>query len=376
MDLSRFPRDTEPKNHDLFGDELFAAEPPRTTYEKRPLTDPDGNVVDGLYTAWIALDNPRQFNSYTTTMVKGVIAGFHRASMARDVVAVVFTGTGDRAFCAGGNTEEYATYYSANPQEYGSYIDLFAAMVDAIINCKKPVICRVNGMRIAGGQEIGTACDFSISSDMAQFGQAGPRHGSSPEGGSTDFLPWFLSIEQAMWSGVTCELWSAYKMYRLGLITKAVPVLKVDGKFVRNPLVVTDRYVDDGDIVYGEPATGSTLAAGKQALKAGTTDFSLLDAEVEKTVWMLTNLMPGCTIKAIDSIRGKKKYFWDLNKTTNRHWLGTNMMSEAYAGFNAFNSQKETGSRTVDFIKYRQLLAEGHPFDSELIDRIMYPKKG
>ena len=47
----------------------------------------------------------------------------------------------------------------------------------------KPTICRVNGMRVAGGQEIGLACDLAVSSDLAIFGQAGPRHGSSPDGG-------------------------------------------------------------------------------------------------------------------------------------------------------------------------------------------------
>jgi len=61
--------------------------------------------------------------------------------------------------------------------------------------CKKPVICRVNGMRVAGGQEIGMACDLAISSDLAIFGQAGPRHGSAPDGGSSDFLPWFLGMK-------------------------------------------------------------------------------------------------------------------------------------------------------------------------------------
>lgn len=44
------------------------------------------------------------------------------------------------------------------------------------------------------------ACDLAVASDLAVFGQAGPRHGSAPVGGSTDFLPWFLTIEDAMWS--------------------------------------------------------------------------------------------------------------------------------------------------------------------------------
>jgi len=52
---------------------------PCTVFEKRPLKDPKGNVVDGLFVAWIRLNNPDQFNSYTTEMAKGVIAGFENA---------------------------------------------------------------------------------------------------------------------------------------------------------------------------------------------------------------------------------------------------------------------------------------------------------
>jgi len=102
-------------------------------------------------------------------------------------------------------------------------------------------------MRVAGGQEIGTACDLTISSDLAIYGQAGPRHGSAPVGGASDFLPWYLSIEDAMWSCISCEMWSAYKMWRKGLVSKCVPVLKDDkGKWVCNPQIITDAYVKDG----------------------------------------------------------------------------------------------------------------------------------
>ncbi|MGD8703617.1 MAG: enoyl-CoA hydratase-related protein, partial [Desulfosarcina sp.] len=225
-DLSWLPRESGIKNHHLWGEELFSSEAPGVMFEKRPVLDPSGNVVEGLFSAWIILNNPRQYNSYTTEMVKGVIAGFHRASADSSVVAAVFTAMGDKAFCTGGNTKEYAEYYAGRPNEYGLYMDLFNAMVDAILSCKKPTICRVNGMRVAGGQEIGMACDITVSSDLAIFGQAGPKHGSAPDGGSTDFLPWMLPMELAMWNCVSCEMWSAYKMKRLGLISKCVPVIR------------------------------------------------------------------------------------------------------------------------------------------------------
>lgn len=371
MSLDWLPSDNELKNHDLWGDEYFSCDPPGIIYELKPVVDSEGNTIKGLNSAWIILNNPKQYNSYTTEMVKGVIAGFHKASMDRSVVAAIFTAVGDRAFCTGGNTKEYAEYYSGRPNEYGLYMDLFNAMVDSILNCKKPTICRVNGMRVAGGQEIGMACDIAVSSDTAIFGQAGPRHGSAPDGGSTDFLPWFLGIEDAMWNCISCEMWSAYKMKRIGLISKVAPVLKKGNKFIRNPMVVIDKWVEDGEIVYGEFVRGEEYKKAKEILKSTPTDLELLDKAVNDIVWTYTNLMPGCLIKSIDGIRMKKKFFWDQTKLANRHWLAANMATEAFLGFHAFNNRKLTGKDVIDFVKYRQLLVEGHPFDDKLKEAVL-----
>ena len=377
MSLEWLPRDDEIKNHALFGTEHWGTEAPCTIYEKRPVTDPDGKVIDGLFTAWITLNNPAQYNSYTTDMVKGVIAGFQAASSDRSVVAVIFTGAGDKAFCTGGNTKEYSEYYSRRPNEYGEYMDLFNAMVDGILGCKKPTLCRVNGMRIAGGQEIGMACDLTLSSDLAIFGQAGPKHGSAPDGGSTDFLPWMLPVEDAMWNCISCEMWSAYKMKQKGLITAAVPSLKVDGEIVRNPGVITEQYLDDGAVVYGEMKTGDAGRTARGIVKSGSVDLSGLDAELDKIIWRFANLFPGCLIKSIDGIRAKKKFFWDQTKLANRHWLAANMTGEAFLGFTAFNSRKMTGIDTIDFIQYRQLIAAGAMMDDELFAAVLpKPKEG
>ena len=376
MSISWMPREDEIKNHDRYGSEHWGTQAPCTVYEKRPLKDPKGNVVKGLHVAWITLNNPAQYNSYTTEMVKGVIAGMENSSTDRSVVATVFTGTGPYAFCTGGNTKEYSEYYSRRPEEYGAYMELFNNMVDGILMCKKPVICRVNGMRVAGGQELGMACDLAISSDLGIYGQAGPRHGSAPDGGASDFLPWFLGMEDAMWNCVSCEMWSAYKMKMKTLISKVVPVLKDEkGNWVRNPQVVTDKYVDDGEIVYGEFKTGDEFKKAREwvntKLKNNDYDFSLLDAEVNKVVWTFANLFPGCLIKSIDSIRAKKKFFWDQTKNYNRHWLAANMTGEAFLGFGAFNTKKITGVDVIDFIKYRQNIADGKLLDETFFEEVL-----
>lgn len=355
------------KNHDLVEHE----DVPGIRYEEKPLAQ-----EPGLHTVWITLDNPKQLNSYTTEMVKGVILGMRRASNDRACVAVVFTGAGERAFCTGGNTAEYAEYYAGRPEEYAQYMRLFNDMVSSILMCDRPVICRVNGMRIAGGQEIGMACDFTVAQDLAVFGQAGPRHGSAPDGGSTDFLPLFVGVEAGMESCTLCEHWSAHKARRLGLITKVVPGLRVNGEYVPNPLVETSRWTDElGDIVHGEFLTGEARAAGKMALKEGTVDLSRLDEAVDELVGKLAMTFPGCLTKTISSVRKHKLEFWDANKETNRAWLALNMMTEARTGFRAFHEGGRE-CREADFIALRRKLAEGATWGPELIEEVLEAAHG
>ncbi len=338
--------------------------------EKKPCLDLKGKHVNGLYNAWIMLNNPAQYNSYTTEAVKEIILAFGESSNDRSVVAVVFSAVGDKAFCTGGNTREYAEYYSGNPQEYSQYMRLFNDMVSAILKCEKPVICRVNGMRIGGGQEIGMACDFSIASDMARFGQAGPRHGSAPIGGATDFLPLFTGIERAMASLTLCEPWSAHQAYYFGVINEIVPVLKVNRKFIPNPMVITDRLTDEfGRIIFGSMKNGDELKKAKEVIVSAEVNLSMLDEAVNRLAGKLLYTFPNCTMKTISEVRKFKLEHWDKNKESSREWLALNMMSEAKAGFRAFNEGPKD-NREVDFIKLRQLLAEGHEWNEDLLKTI------
>ena len=351
------------KNHDLVGDIAR----PGVRYELRPARQPDGTVAAGLFNAWITLDNPGQYNSYTTDMVKGVILAFRAASNARDVNCVVFTGSGDKAFCTGGNTKEYAEYYAGHPQEYRQYMRLFNDMVSAILGCDKPVICRVNGMRIGGGQEIGMACDFSVAQDLARFGQAGPRHGSAPIGGATDFLPLMTGSERAMAACVLCEPFSAHKAYGMGVLMDIAPALKVDGAFIANPLVETQRMVDEyGRMIFGEPKTGAGHVESS---------FDQLGARVDELCAKLLLTFPDCTTKTLEELRKPKLEAWNRNKEDSRSWLALNMMTEARAGFRAFNEGTKA-SREVDFVAVRQALARGQGWNEAFTDTLMPGQRG
>src|SRR5512134_448268 len=359
-----------PETFFLRSHDLAQISVPGVRVERRPARKLDGTPVQGLHNAWIWLDNPSQYNSYTTEMVKGVILAFRAVSNARDVNCVVFTGVGDKAFCTGGNTKEYAEYYAGRPQEYRQYMRLFNDMVSAILACDKPVICRVNGMRIGGGQEIGMACDFSVAQDLVRFGQAGPKHGSAPIGGATDFLPVVIGAERAMAACVLCEPFSAHEAYHWGMLADLAPGLKVDGRYVANPLVETQRFADEyGRIVYGEFKTGDAAKEGKALLATGTVDLAALDERVESLCAKLLLTFPDCTIKTIEELRKPKLEAWNRNKENHRAWLALNMMTEARAGFRAFNEGTKD-DREIDFVALRRAIAAGEGWSDELTARI------
>jgi 6-oxo-cyclohex-1-ene-carbonyl-CoA hydrolase len=338
--------------------------------EHRPVHDRDGHPVEGLHNVWITLNNPQELNSYTTSMAKEIILALREASNDRAAVAVVLTGAGTRSFCSGGNTREYAEVYAGAPAEYRQYMRLFNDMVTSILQCDKPVICRVNGMRVGGGQEIGMACDFSIASDLALFSQAGPKHGSAPDGGSTDFLPLFVGMENAMISGTLCEPWSAHRFYYLGGLTQIVPVLRLFDQWISNPLVVTSRLLDDyGRVVLGDWKNGPEKESGKKLMAEAEMSFQLLDEAVEAMCTKFLYTMPDCLTKTIESLRKHKLEHWDRNRESNRAWLALNMMTEANAGFRAFHFGSRN-EREVDFVRLRKRLAEGGRWSEELVEEI------
>lgn len=357
-------------NHELLPEYEFK----HIQYHNKPVYDRKGQEVDGLHQVWIVLDNEKQLNSYTTQATKEVILAFRRASNDRRAVAVVFTAVGNRSFCTGGNTAEYATYYANRPLEYHQYMRLFNDMVTSIMLCDKPVICRVNGMRIAGGQEIGMAADFTIAGDHARFGQAGPIHGSAPDGGSTDMLDCYVGFARAGESLALCDPWSAQYAMRIGLINDIAPVYKdAAGNWVPNPMVVTDKYVDEmGRLVYGDFKTGEAAAEAKAKLKELTIDLSELDATVNRMITKLMYTFPDCTRKTLEGLRKKKLAFWQQNSETNRSWLALNQNTEASAGFPAFH-YGDRGEREIDFVELRKAYAEGARWDEALVQRVMLP---
>jgi 6-oxo-cyclohex-1-ene-carbonyl-CoA hydrolase len=155
------------------------------------------------------------------------------------------------------------------------------------------------------------------------------------------------------------------------MLADIVPALKVDGAFVANPLIETSRMTDEfGRVVFGKPKTGDALKAGQELMKRGSVDLSLLDEKIESLCTKLLRTFPDCTTKTIEELRKPKLDAWNRNKENSRAWLALNMMTEARAGFRAFNEGTRETGREVDFITLRRALAANTPWSDELTDRI------
>ena len=180
-----------------------------------------------------------------------------------------------------------------------------------------------------------------------------------------------VGAEQAMVSGTLCEPWSAHKAYRLGILTDIVPALKVDGEFVANPLVETEQYLDEyGRVILGEPKTGEALAAAKELLGKGTVDLSLLDAKIDEFCAKFVTTFPDCMTKTLEELRKPKINVWNMNRENSRSWLALNMVTEANAGFRAFNEGTKK-DREIDFIALRQAIAKGEAWTPDLVESLL-----
>ena len=152
------------------------------------------DVVDGVAT--VRLDRPEVFNALDRPTLEGIRDSFRQASADHSVGVVVLTGTGERAFCTGADLDEQQAFL-ARPNDYWDWMSRFIEAIESIKDCAKPVVARLNGMVVGGGNELNIACDLAIAVDDAVFRHVGPSRGSLPAGGATQWMPLLVGDRRA-----------------------------------------------------------------------------------------------------------------------------------------------------------------------------------
>jgi len=199
----------------------------------QPISSKQCDFKEILYEkkGWVAkvtLNRPEFYNAYNTQALKEMATAFQDASWDDSIGVVVFTGAGDKAFCTGGDVKEYATVYTKKPRDYWKYMGLFRTYLESILNLGKPVIARINGMAVGGGNESQMACDLAIMSESAYLGQIGTNVGSVACGGATQWLPLLAGDRRARYMLLLNERIPARQALEWGLVNQVVPYDKLD----------------------------------------------------------------------------------------------------------------------------------------------------
>ena len=173
--------------------------------------------------AWITLQRPAAFNALNLLCMKELFDVANRISSDRGVRAVVLTGAGEKAFCAGGDVAGFA----ADPADVQRLLKEMTGYLHRAISrlawMDAPLIAAVNGVAAGAGLSLVACCDLAIAADHAKFTSAYTQIGLSPDGSSTYFLSRLLGTRRAMELFMTNRTLTAAEALDWGLINRAVP---------------------------------------------------------------------------------------------------------------------------------------------------------
>ncbi len=173
-------------------------------------------VVDGIGT--ITLNRPDKLNAFDATMMAELILAFDRTDADDTVKAVIVTGTGERAFCAGLDLSGGADALRFEAESSGVSRDIGGRLTLRIFESLKPVIAAVNGPAVGIGATMQLAMDIRVASSNARYGFVFARRGITPEAASSWFLPRLVGIQTALAWCYSGRLISSEEAFRRGLL--------------------------------------------------------------------------------------------------------------------------------------------------------------
>ncbi|MBL7941471.1 MAG: 1,4-dihydroxy-2-naphthoyl-CoA synthase [Flavobacteriales bacterium] len=181
--------------------------------------------------ARITINRPQVYNAFRPETNRQMIDAMDICRERQDIAVVVLTGTGDKAFCSGGdqNVKGVGGYIGEDGVPRLNVLDLHKR----IRELPKPVIAMVNGYAIGGGHVLHVVCDLTIASDNARFGQTGPKVGSFDAGFGSSYLASHVGQKKAREIWFLCEQYSAAEALQMGLVNTVVPLAQLEEETVK-----------------------------------------------------------------------------------------------------------------------------------------------
>lgn len=270
------------------------------------------------WVATITLNRPEALNAYSTGALAELATAFQDAAFDDGVGVVVYTGAGTRAFCTGGDVKEYEASYTTRPRDYWKYMRLFRAYIESMVNCGKPVIARLNGMAVGGGNESQLACDLAVMAEHAWIGQVGTRVGSVAAGGATKWLPIHIGDRRAREMLLFNGRIPARQCLEWGLVNRVVPSVTRDGELV-------------------EGATPGQIEKAQRGEDGYGISLDRLDAAVAELAGKLLEQFPECVRYTKQQVNFWKELAWHQTIGHAGDWLALHYASyEPWEGMRAF----------------------------------------
>ena len=198
--------------------------------------EPGLDYSDILYAAdsgiaTITINRPDMSNAVRPRTYEELTHAMTQAANDPTVGVVVLTGAGDKAFCAGGDIRDQS---ARNPNVGRIHMRRLFALSSVMRSMDKPIVAKVRGFCVGGGNEINLFCDMTIASDDAKFGQTGPRVGSVPIWGACQLLARYVGERKAREMVFTCRLYTAQQALEMGLINEVCPAAELDAVVARD----------------------------------------------------------------------------------------------------------------------------------------------
>ncbi|MDR5804883.1 MULTISPECIES: enoyl-CoA hydratase-related protein [Burkholderiaceae] len=179
--------------------------------------------------ARITINRPEKYNAFRAQTCEELIHALNEAGWNKSVGVIVLTGAGEKAFCTGGDQSSHDGGYGGR-----GVIGLPVEELQTTIrDVPKPVVARVNGYAIGGGNVLVTCCDLAIASETAQFGQVGPKVGSVDPGFGTAYLARIIGEKRAREIWFLCRRYTAREALEWGLVNAVVPAAELDAEVHR-----------------------------------------------------------------------------------------------------------------------------------------------
>jgi 2-ketocyclohexanecarboxyl-CoA hydrolase len=179
--------------------------------------------------ATITINRPKVMNAFRPRTCLELVDAFIKAGWNAEIGAIVLTGAGPRAFCTGGDQSDKDGKYGDGSTR-GTIGMPIEEVHSAIRDVPKPVIAKVRGYAIGGGNVLATLCDMTLASENAVFGQVGPKMGSVDPGFGTAYLARVVGEKKAREMWYMCKRYTAQEALAMGLVNAVFPDERLDAE--------------------------------------------------------------------------------------------------------------------------------------------------